>query len=126
MMAVKPAVRDAERRFPVRIRIAVLPEELGRRLDQMNAWLDANYGADAWAIAQSGIRGVVNDALTIYFPRSGRSRAHSWPAGAPRRGSSVSGPGRRTDVADRGGSTQDALSGRGVTDIDGSIACPCS
>jgi hypothetical protein len=33
----------------------------------MTAWLDANCGADAWAITPSGIRGVVNDALAIYF-----------------------------------------------------------
>jgi hypothetical protein len=33
----------------------------------MTAWLDANCGADARAITPSGIRGVVNDALAIYF-----------------------------------------------------------
>jgi hypothetical protein len=31
------------------------------------AWLDANCGAEAWAITPSGIRGVVNDALAVYF-----------------------------------------------------------
>ena len=40
---------------------------MGSRLDQIIAWLDANCGADAWAIAPSGIRGVVNDALAVYF-----------------------------------------------------------
>jgi hypothetical protein len=59
----KQAVREAERRFPVRIRIAVPPEGLGSRLDQIIAWLDANCGADGWAITPSGICGVVNDAL---------------------------------------------------------------
>jgi hypothetical protein len=67
MKAVQQAVRDAERRFPVRIRIAVPPEGFGSRLDQIIAWLDANCGADAWAITPSGTRGVVNDALAIYF-----------------------------------------------------------
>ena len=43
------------------------PKDLGSRLDQMTAWLDANCGADAWAITPSGIRGVVNDALAGYF-----------------------------------------------------------
>jgi hypothetical protein len=43
------------------------PKDLGSRPDQMTAWLDANSGADAWAITPSGIRGVVNDALAIYF-----------------------------------------------------------
>jgi len=42
----KQAVREAERRFPVRVRIAVPPEGLGSRLDQIIAWLDANCGAD--------------------------------------------------------------------------------
>jgi len=65
--AAQQAVRDAERRFPVRIRIAVPPEGLGSRLDQVLAWLETNCGADAWAITPSGIRGVVNDALAVYF-----------------------------------------------------------
>jgi hypothetical protein len=47
--------------------IGIPPEGLGSRLDQIIAWLDANCGADAWAIAPSGIRSVVNDALAIYF-----------------------------------------------------------
>jgi hypothetical protein len=67
MRAAQQAVRDAERRFPVRIRIAVPPEGLGGRLDQIIAWLGANSIADAWAITPSGIRGVVNDVLAIYF-----------------------------------------------------------
>ena len=44
----KQAARDAERRFPIRVRIAVPPEGLGSRLDQIIAWLDANCGADVW------------------------------------------------------------------------------
>jgi hypothetical protein len=67
MRAAQQAVRDAERRFPVRVRIAVPPGGLGSRLDQILAWLDTNCGADAWAITPSGIRGVVNDALAVYF-----------------------------------------------------------
>jgi hypothetical protein len=31
------------------------------------AWLDANCGADGWTWAPSSTRGVVNDALAIYF-----------------------------------------------------------
>jgi hypothetical protein len=57
----------AERRFPVRIRIAVPPDGLGRRHGRMTAWLDENCGADGWAMTPSGIRGVLNDALSIYF-----------------------------------------------------------
>jgi hypothetical protein len=67
MRAPQQAVREAERRFPVRIRIAVPPEGLGSRLDQIFAWLDANCGADGWTSAPSSTRGIVNDALAIYF-----------------------------------------------------------
>jgi len=58
---------EAERRFPVRIRIGAPHEGLGARLDQMRAWLDANCGSDGWALTPSGTRGVLNDALSIYF-----------------------------------------------------------
>ena len=34
----------------------------------MTAWLDENCGADGWAITPSGTRGVLNDAVSIYFP----------------------------------------------------------
>jgi hypothetical protein len=57
----------AERRFPFRIRIGVPPEGLGQRLTEMTAWLEENCGADGWATAPSGMRGVLNDALSIYF-----------------------------------------------------------
>jgi hypothetical protein len=67
MRAPQQAVREDERRFPVRIKIAVPPEGLGSRLDQIFAWLDANCGADGWTSAPSSTRGVVNDALSIYF-----------------------------------------------------------
>jgi hypothetical protein len=33
----------------------------------MTAWLHENCGADRWAMTPSGTRGVVNDALSIYF-----------------------------------------------------------
>jgi hypothetical protein len=55
------------RRFPVRIRIAVPLGGLGRRQAQMTAWLDENCGADGWAMTPSGMRGGLNDALSIYF-----------------------------------------------------------
>ena len=57
----------AERRFPVRIRIAVPPDGLGRRHARMTAWLDENCGADGWVMTPSGTRGVLNDAVSIYF-----------------------------------------------------------
>jgi hypothetical protein len=67
MRAPQQAVREAERRFPVRIKIAVPAEGLGSRLDQIFAWLDANCGSDGWTSAPSSTRGVVNNALAIYF-----------------------------------------------------------
>jgi hypothetical protein len=76
MRAAQQAARDAERRFPVRVRIAVPPEGFGSRLDQIIACLDANCGADGWTSTPSSFafgetahgastRGVVNDALAI-------------------------------------------------------------
>ena len=57
----------AERRFPVRIRTGVPPGGFWQRYTDMTAWLDANCGADGWAITPSGVRGVLNDAVSIYF-----------------------------------------------------------
>src|SRR5258707_6653107 len=57
----------AERRFPVRIRIGVPPGGFGQRYAQITAWLDENCGADGWAITPSGVRGILNDAVSIYF-----------------------------------------------------------
>ena len=60
-------IAEAERRFPVRIRIGVPPAGLGPRLDQITAWLDGNAGANGWAMTPSGTHGVLNDAASIYF-----------------------------------------------------------
>jgi hypothetical protein len=60
-------ITTAERTLPVRIRIAIPPGGLGQRHSQMTGWLDANCGADGWAITPSGVRGVLNDAVSIYF-----------------------------------------------------------
>ena len=57
----------AERRFPVRIRIGVPPGGFGQRHTHITAWLDENCGSDGWTMTPSGIRGVVNDAVSIYF-----------------------------------------------------------
>jgi hypothetical protein len=63
----KLMIGEAERRFPVRIRIEVPPQGLGARLDELKAWLDDNCGADCWAMTPSGLRGVMNDAVAVYF-----------------------------------------------------------
>jgi len=57
----------AERRYPVRVRIGVPPSGLGKRHTEITTWLDANCGADGWAMTPSGTRGVLNDAVSIYF-----------------------------------------------------------
>ena len=75
MTAPEQAARQAERQFAVRIRIAVPPEGLGRQLDQMIAWLVANCGAGSWSMTPSGTKGVVNDALAIYFHDPALARA---------------------------------------------------
>jgi len=60
-------ISDAERRFPVRVRIAVPAGGFGRRLESMHAWLDANCGADGWTVTPADFRGVVNHSIAIYF-----------------------------------------------------------
>jgi hypothetical protein len=60
-------VTMAERRFPVRIRIGVPPGGFGQRYTKITEWLDANCGPDGWSITPSGVRGVLNDAVSIYF-----------------------------------------------------------
>jgi hypothetical protein len=61
------AQRQAEGQFPVRVRIAVPPEGLGRRLETVHAWLDETCGAEGWTMAPAGLAGVVNDAIAFYF-----------------------------------------------------------
>lgn len=58
---------EAERRLPCRIKLGVPTGGLGERLTEMHAWLDQNCGADGWAMTPAGLRGVVNDAVAIYF-----------------------------------------------------------
>lgn len=60
-------VFEADRNFPVRISVAVPPNGLGSRYPRMAAWLDETCGADGWVIAPAGMRGVVNDAMAVYF-----------------------------------------------------------
>ena len=50
-------ITAAERTFPVRIRIGVPADGLGRRHTQITAWLDENCGSDRWAMTPSGMRG---------------------------------------------------------------------
>jgi hypothetical protein len=63
----KLMIVDAERRFPCRIKLVIPAEGFGAQLIAMHAWLDGNCGADGWAMTPAGLRGVVNDAVAIYF-----------------------------------------------------------
>jgi hypothetical protein len=76
-------IAEAERRFPIRIRIGVPPAGLGSRLDRIKAWLDENCAADGWAMTPLGARGVLNDALSIYFgnPALANAFVARWCAG---------------------------------------------
>jgi len=63
----RQAQREAERQYPVRVRVAVPAEGLGRQLVVMHAWLDDTCGAAGWTSAPAGTGGVVNDAIAFYF-----------------------------------------------------------
>ncbi len=63
----KLMITEAERRFPCRIKLGIPTGGFGARLTEMHAWLDENCGSDGWAMAPAGLRGVVNDAVAIYF-----------------------------------------------------------
>jgi hypothetical protein len=82
MRPTQQAVRDTDRRFPVRIRIGVPPHGLGERIDQIGAWLDANCGATGWAMAPAGLHGVLNDTIAIYLNDATLASAFL-PGGAP-------------------------------------------
>jgi hypothetical protein len=58
---------EAERQFPVRVRIAVPPGGFGRQLPVMYAWLDELCGPAGWTSAPAGLGGVINDAVAFYF-----------------------------------------------------------
>jgi hypothetical protein len=63
----REVITVAEQSFPVRIRIAVPTDGLGRRHAQITACLEENCGSDGWAMTPSGMRGVLNDAVSLYF-----------------------------------------------------------
>lgn len=59
-----PAKRDDDA-FPIRIKLAVPPEGLGKRLDEMNAWLRANLAAGSFAVHSA--RTIGGSAMAVYF-----------------------------------------------------------
>jgi hypothetical protein len=67
--------RREARQYPVRVRIALPPEGLGRQLEIIHAWLDETCGIEGWATAPAGLAGVVNDAVAFYFSDAGFAHA---------------------------------------------------
>ncbi|WP_424932107.1 SOS response-associated peptidase [Amaricoccus macauensis] len=51
--------------FPVRVKLAIPPQGLGRRLQDVHAWLSAEIGAGHFAVHAASSTG--SDALAIYF-----------------------------------------------------------
>jgi hypothetical protein len=80
----KLMIVEAERRFPCRIKLGVPMGGFGERLTEIHAWLDQNCGADGWAMTPAGLRGVVNDAVAIYFLNAALAAAFvsRWCAGS--------------------------------------------
>jgi hypothetical protein len=77
-------ITEAEGRFRVRLRVAIPPTGFGERRNHMHAWLDDTCGAQGWSITPAEMRGVVNDAVAVYF-REAAFAAALRLAGAPRR-----------------------------------------
>jgi hypothetical protein len=80
----KLMVGEAERRFPCRIKLGIPTVGFGVQLTEMHAWLDENCGADGWAMTPAGLRGVINDAVAIYFLDAAMAAAFvsRWCAGS--------------------------------------------
>ena len=49
-------IAEAEQRFPGRIKVAIRDGGLGRRVTEMQNWLDGNCGSDGWARTPAGLR----------------------------------------------------------------------
>jgi hypothetical protein len=106
--ASRQALKHAERRFPVRIRIGVPPQGLGRQINMMHGWLDQHAGRDAYAIHGADHLTSPGQADHVYFIDIGlaaafvdrfacglASLAHAGqPVGLEKSGSSVVIPGQ--------------------------------
>src|ERR1041385_5531935 len=111
-------IGEAERRFPVRIKMAVPAGGFGTRLTDINAWLDTNCGADGWAMTPAGLRGVVNDAVAIYFldPASAAGFLVRYVQGRDRQ-RRIPHRGGRAEEAGAAEGPQDAVTGARNADI---------
>ena len=64
-------IADAERHFPVRIRIGVPQDGLGSPLNQIKAWLDENCGANGWMPKKAALEQSAPDPARRLFPSEG-------------------------------------------------------
>ena len=60
-----PRAKRDDDALPIRIKLAVPPEGLGKRLDEMNEWLRANLPREAYAV--HGARTIGGDEMGVYF-----------------------------------------------------------
>lgn len=60
-----PAAKRDDDAFPVRIKLAVPGDGLGKTLDEIAAWLRANLNSEAFAMHSA--RTIGGDAMGIYF-----------------------------------------------------------
>jgi hypothetical protein len=90
---------------PVRVKIAVPLEGLGGRLGQIIVWLDAKLRCRWVDLDPSTTRGVVSDALAVYFVDARMRERLRGPlargAHGRDRGWGLSGQGGRADAVDR-------------------------
>jgi hypothetical protein len=77
-------IAETERHFPCRIKLGTPAGGFGTRLTELHTWFDENCGADGWAITPAGLRGVINDAVAIYFldATSAAAFVSRWCAGS--------------------------------------------
>jgi hypothetical protein len=66
------------------VKVAIPPMGFGERLNRMHDWLDDNAGADGWEITPAGVRGVINDAIAVYFRDAALAAAFAARWCAPR------------------------------------------
>lgn len=62
-----PSAKRDDDAFPIRIKLAVAAEGLGRDLDAMLAWLRTNLPREAFAVHSA--RTIGGDAMAVHFVR---------------------------------------------------------
>ncbi len=60
-----PSAKRDDDAFPIRIKLAVPPDGLGKRLDEIHAWLREKLPRDAYAVHSA--RAIGGSAMAVYF-----------------------------------------------------------